>query len=67
MPQRPTALLIPSPWTGDENDPAPYSYRLWFWLYKRTRILRHRLGLHDFQYIPALRAHRCTWCGRTDR
>lgn len=62
-----TALLIPCPWSGDENAPVPYSYRVWIWLYKHTRIARHRLGLHADEYVYALRAHRCTWCGRTDR
>lgn len=67
MPQRTTALRIPCPWSGDENDPVPRSYSAWSWLYKHTRRLRHRLGLHDYQYVVVLRAHRCTWCGRTDR
>ncbi len=65
MPRRSTALLIPCPWSGDEDDPVPRSYHAWFWLYARTRRLRHRIGLHDYEYAPALRARRCTWCGKT--
>ena len=66
MPRRATALLIPCPWSGDEFDPVPRRYWAWFWLYKHTRRLRHRLGLHDYQYIYALHGRRCTWCGKTE-
>lgn len=65
MARRTTALLIPCPWSGDENDPVPRSYRAWIWLYARTRHLRHRVGLHDYEYVYALAARRCTWCGKT--
>ncbi|WP_318201051.1 hypothetical protein [Streptomyces sp. SCL15-4] len=65
MPRTPTALLIPCPWSGDEYDPVPRSYAAWFWLYTRTRRLRHLLGLHDYQYVPAIRARHCTWCGKS--
>lgn len=61
---RTTALLIPSPWSGDENDPITRTYRAWHWLYRNTRRLRHRVGLHDYERLPALRERRCTWCGR---
>lgn len=61
---RPTALGIPNPWSGADAEQAPRSYTLWFWLYQRTRRLRHRLGRHDWQYVPALSARRCTWCGK---
>lgn len=57
---RTTALLLPCPWSGDEHDPIPASYRWWFRLYRASRIVRHWLGLHDWQ------AARCTWCGRED-
>jgi len=60
--RRTTALLIPCPWSGDERDPVPRSYRAWIWLYVKTRRLRHRVGLHDYEYIPALDGLRCTWC-----
>jgi hypothetical protein len=65
MPRRSTALLIPCPWSGDESDPVPRSYRAWIWLYSRTRRLRHTLGLHDYEYLCALGSRRCTWCGKT--
>ncbi|MDH6460129.1 hypothetical protein M2302_000280 [Micromonospora sp. A200] len=63
---KPTALLIPSPWSGDEADPIPASYRWWFRLYVTTRRLRHKLGLHDYRRIHPLhgvRFLRCSWCG----
>lgn len=65
--RRTTALGIPCPWSGDENDPVPRSYRAWFWLYKHSRIWRHRIGLHDYVYAPALSARRCTWCHKEQR
>ncbi|MFI8792650.1 hypothetical protein [Streptomyces sp. NPDC055105] len=64
-PGRPTALKIPSPWSGDEYDPIPRSYRAWFWLYKTTRQLRHRINLHDYRYVPALHCGQCSWCHKT--
>lgn len=60
--KRPTALLIPSPWSGDDYARIPRTYPLWFWLYKTTRSLRHKLGLHDWDGILLTR---CTWCGQT--
>jgi hypothetical protein len=58
---RTTALGIPSPWSGDELDPVPRSYKAWIWLYVKTRRLRHRFNLHDYR---AGLDPRCTWCGR---
>lgn len=66
MARRTTALLIPCPWSGDEFGPVPRSYHAWFWLYKHTRRLRHRLGLHDYKYVHALHGRQCTWCGKTE-
>jgi hypothetical protein len=64
----PTALLIPCPWSGDENDPAGMSYRLWFWLYRTTRVLRHRFGAHDWRHeVTGSGMKRCTWCGARRR
>jgi hypothetical protein len=61
----PTALGWTCPWSGDENDTIPASYRWWFRLYKRSRIIRHLLGLHDWQYPPIYNGGRyCTWCGK---
>lgn len=57
---RPTALLIPSPWSGDEADPPGTAYRWWYRLYRTSRILRHQIGLHDWWL------GRCTWCGKAD-
>ena len=62
---RPTALRIPSPWSGDENDPIPWSYRWWFALYWSTRIIRHWFGLHDRVVWGVDETRwRCTWCGK---
>lgn len=55
---RPTALGIPSPWSGDEADPLPPSYWWWYRFYVATRRMRHLIGLHDYQ------VRRCTWCGK---
>lgn len=60
---RTTALLIPCPWSGDENDPIPPTYRAWLWLYGHTRVLRHKVGLHDYKYVPATGLWHCSWCG----
>lgn len=58
--RRPTALLIPSPWSGDEHDPVPWTYPVWFQLYRRSRQVRHLVGLHDRDKPWK----RCTWCGK---
>lgn len=60
---RPTALGIPSPWSGDEFDPVPRRYHAWVWLYANTRRLRHQIGLHDYQ-TWGIGERRCTWCGQ---
>lgn len=62
MSTRPTALLIPSPWSGDEYDKPPRLYWAWFRLYVATRKVRHLLGLHDWN-VPSGPTHACTWCG----
>ncbi|HMG62344.1 MAG TPA: hypothetical protein VK599_05295 [Streptosporangiaceae bacterium] len=56
-------MRIPSPWSGDENDPTPHSYRAWFWLYATTRKIRHALGLHDWEASFLTHSRKCTWCG----
>lgn len=55
-----------SPWSGDEHDPIPAAYRVWFPLYRATRRLKHRLGLHDWEPRHPLggpRSDHCHWCG----
>lgn len=64
---KPTALLIPSPWSGDERDPIRWTYRLWFRLYVATRKVRHLLSLHDWHVSPLHGKGRCTWCGKAAR
>lgn len=61
-----TALGWRSPWTGDEDDPIPWTYHVWFWVYKHSRIVRHWFGLHDWKDArPGPdRWCRCTWCGK---
>lgn len=72
--RRSTALRIPSPWSGDERDPIPRLYWAWFALYRTTRIVRHRFGAHDWEFVYADPIHttekvlqfgflRCSWCG----
>lgn len=66
MSNKPTALLIPSPWSGDENDPAGVAYAAWYRLYRTTRIVRHRLGLHDWRPVwieTGRKFRKCDWCG----
>ncbi|MFD4740591.1 hypothetical protein ACFWNQ_24985 [Streptomyces virginiae] len=61
---RTTALGIPCPWSGDETEPAPRTYRAWVWLYATTRRLRHRISLHDYERWGIDGGRRCTWCGK---
>jgi hypothetical protein len=63
---RPTALKISSPWSGDENDPIPHTYRAWYVLYRSTRQIRHWFGLHDSELTRIEDASwlYCTWCGK---
>lgn len=56
-----TALKIPSPWSGDEFDPVPWTYKYWFRLYVRTRQLRHLFGIHE---MPTYNQVMCSWCGK---
>jgi hypothetical protein len=75
-PERPTVLGWRSPWSGDEADAVPRSYRLWYRLYRSTRVARHLVGLHDWHEVAiadgeplsgAARWSRCDWCGLTRR
>lgn len=59
-----TALGIRCPWSGDENDPPDWRYEAWFWLYHHSRVLRHKVGLHDWRKIGVPVFRRCTWCGK---
>lgn len=63
--RQPTALLIPCPWSGDDNDARDWRYACWYWLYRNTRALRHRFGLHDWltAYPDDDVITRCSWCG----
>jgi hypothetical protein len=66
--RRPTVLLIPSPWSGDERDPIPWTYHRWFWLYCTLRRARHQLGIHDWEERQVCEAgskpyQHCDWCG----
>lgn len=58
-------LGIASPWSGDERDPTPWTYRPWFLAYKAARRIRHRLGLHDWRSraVDGGRTSHCDWCG----
>lgn len=50
------------PWSGDESDPPQWSYRVWFWLYRRNQIARHWFGIHQKPTAYSI-APRCDWCG----
>lgn len=59
----PRVFGIPAP-KGEEVTPA---YRVWFAAYRAIRVTRHRLGLHDWAYVPAIRQRMCHWCGKAER
>lgn len=60
----PTVFGIPRPWSGDEHDPTPWTYWVWFRAYRLVRRSRHLLGLHDWKPSPpGSAAQRCDWCG----
>lgn len=68
MTRRPTVFFIPSPWSGDEADPIPLSYRIWWLAYVTTRQIRHWLPIvmHDWEPLPEPNQFfdkRCAWCG----
>lgn len=75
---RPTVFGIPAPWSGDPGSgdgsdgrkPRPRLYTIWWWVYRAARVVKHRLGRHDWrtmQHHPASINHwqRCDWCGAT--
>jgi hypothetical protein len=57
-----TALGWRCPWSGDENDPIPWTYHVWFQLYRRSRVVRHWFGWHDWG-TWGFAGQRCSWCG----
>jgi hypothetical protein len=61
--ERVTALCIPCPWSGDDNDSTDWRYAAWYQLYSRSRVVRHWLGLHDWHPTPDPYRRYCTWCG----
>lgn len=74
-PPRSTVLGFWScPWSGDDNDPIPRRYWLWYWLYRWTSTAKHLVGWHDWRrqggtwaedspHAAPFRMH-CHWCGR---
>lgn len=65
-PKPTTVFGVRSPWSGDERDPIPWTYRaLWFPTYRATRRIRHRLHMHDWRPLPidGGRTKHCDWCG----
>lgn len=63
-PRRSTVLGIPCPWSGNDEH-TPLAYRAWYRLYRTTRVLRHKLRLHDWhpQTVWDPKRKCCTWCG----
>ena len=63
---RTTVLGWSSPWSGDEYDPVPRSYWVWYWLYRRVNGARHRVGVHGWRerlYPDGTIGSCCDWCG----
>ncbi len=54
-----------SPWSGDEADPIPRRYWLWYRLYRWTRKVKHWIGWHDWRdrRIADQHSQHCDWCG----
>ena len=53
-----------SPWSGDENDPTPRRYWLWYRLYRWTRTAEHWIDWHDWRTVGVVvRQRHCDWCG----
>ena len=62
MTKRSTVLGWQSPWSGDEADPIPSRYWVWYRVYRWTRQAKHRVGWHDWDPI-LIGGERCHWCG----
>jgi hypothetical protein len=64
QPKRTTVLGWASPWSGDDNDPKPWTYRIWVRAHWTDMRLRHRLGFHAWRPFPLVQdGQRCDWCG----
>lgn len=62
--EKPTTVLgWRSPWSGDDNDPRPWTYRIWVRAHWADMRLRHRLGFHAWRPFPLGDGARCDWCG----
>lgn len=59
--REPKALGWTCPWSGDDNDPIPPRYWLWFRLYAWTRRIKHWAQWHDWE--ASGQRWRCHWCG----
>jgi hypothetical protein len=66
---RPKVLGIPSPWSGDEHDQVPWTYRPWVLTYWAVRRIRHRLRMHDWRPrgVDGGKTSHCDWCGANRR
>lgn len=54
-----------SPWSGDDVDPIPWTYRVWVRLYWSTRKAKHWVGWHDWrERLVAQPTEHCDWCGK---
>lgn len=68
---RPRVWGWASPWSGDENDPVPASYRWWYRLYVANQRFWHFLRVCDWHRVhpdgDSQLHYRCDWCGRITR
>jgi len=62
--ERPTVLGWRPPGSGEGD--RPWTYSVWYWLYRRTRFAKHKIGWHDWDPMP-LGGDWCHWCGAKRR
>lgn len=65
--RRPTILwVIPAPDPTSTRFPNVLYYLAWWPVYRTIRVVRHRLGLHDWRMVSTVHYHdwrKCDWCG----
>jgi hypothetical protein len=70
---KPQVLGWRCPWSGDDNDPIPRRYWIWYRLYRWANVARHWGGWHQWaaygmvdhagDQVYAQRRWHCEWCG----
>lgn len=62
--RQPTILgMFPAPDPDGAGVKQAIYYLVWWPVYRTTRVLRHRLGWHDWESNPGLPGRWCHWCG----